>query len=330
MDPPDHTRIRKLVSAAFTPKRMATLEPVVHLVADELLDELDPMDSVDLIGGYAVPLPLRVIAHLLGVPTTDIDTFQTATATLVDTAGKAALESRDAARCIYSILTELIAAKRNEPGSDLISALIAARDGSDQLSEDELLSLAFLILWAGYENSVHLIGNSILTLLQRPALADPIRQEGVISDEVTNELIRHCDGNDFAIRRFPTEDISISGQVIPAGSTVLLNIRDANRDPRKFAQPDIFEPTRAARSHLSFGHGIHYCIGAPLARLELTVAVIALLRRYPGFKLATPVTNLTRRESIRIHALATLPVQLSPTADRVQGRFGRSSVERAQ
>lgn len=309
MDPPQHTRIRKLASSAFTPARVAGLAPFIKDLSSSLLDNISVNDCPDLIQDYAVPLSLGVISDLLGIPLADTTNFHSWTTTLMDGSGQGSPGTEQAARQMYVFLTELIAAKRLTPASDLISAMIEAHDESDQLTEDELLSLAFLILWAGYENSVHLIGNSVVLLLQHPEIADSIRQAGTLADALREELIRLGDANIHAIRRFPTTDVTIGKHIIPAGETVLLSIRDANRDPLRYPDPEKLDPNRVPASHLSFGHGIHYCIGATLARLELTTSITALLTRFPHLRLATPVADLPRRSSPRIHAFAALPVR---------------------
>nr|CEL23458.1 putative cytochrome P450 hydroxylase [Kibdelosporangium sp. MJ126-NF4]CTQ96839.1 putative cytochrome P450 hydroxylase [Kibdelosporangium sp. MJ126-NF4] len=275
LDPPDHTRLRKLVMGAFTTRRVAGMRDRVQATADRLLDGLS--GTVDLMAAYAAPLPIITIGDLLGVPTERIGDFRGWTDALM-TGG-----SRDAVASMYRFMVELIAAKRAEPADDLISGMIAARDGEDRLTEDELLSLAFLILWAGYENTVHLIGNSVLRLFDGPA--------------DTEELLRVANPSPYAIRRFPLEDIEIAGQTITAGETVLLDMQAANE---------------ASTQHLSFGAGIHHCLGAPLARLELEIALATLFGKYPDAAPAVPLDQLRWRDSFRSRGLLELPVTLTP------------------
>jgi cytochrome P450 len=275
LDPPDHTRLRRLVAGAFTAKRVAGMRADIESIADRLL--VDLTGTIDLMAGYAAPLPVITICDLLGVPADRIGDFREWTDALI-TSG-----SRDAVASMYRFLVELIESKRSFPGDDLISAMIAARDGADRLSEDELVSLVFLTLWAGYENSVHLIGNSILhRLVHGPADVE--------------ELLRVANPNRHAIRRFPLEDIEIAGQTIPKGQTVLLDIQAANE---------------AGTQHLSFGAGVHHCLGAPLARLELEVALARLFERFPDVTLAVPGEALRRRDSFRSRGLLELPVTLT-------------------
>ncbi|MBG0565559.1 cytochrome P450 family protein [Actinoplanes aureus] len=298
MDAPDHTRIRKLVAQAFTPRRVESLRPRVQQIADALLDALAGRAEADLVGDYAGPLPVAVISELLGVPEADRHDFRSWTDTmLIPPRGDRAAAAR-AVGTIHAYLEKLLAAKRADPAGDLLSALIAAREGGDRLSEDELTSLAFLLLLAGYENTVHAIGTGLLTLLRNPGVpADP------------EELLRYEPPAPVLLRRFPTEDIDIAGVTVPRGETVLLVVGAANRDPDAFAGPGEVTPGRAS-GHLSFGHGIHYCVGAPLARLELEIAIGTVRRRFPGMRLAVPADELRWRPSFRVRGLVALPVVL--------------------
>jgi cytochrome P450 len=320
LDPPDHTRIRGLVAKAFTPGRVENLRPAVEQHADALLDAIADRGHADLIEEFAALLPLTVIGELLGVPAGPRADFRRWTSTMLapDPAKPSAVQ--EAVGGIVKLLAGLIAAKRASPGGDLLSAMISARDEEDKLSEDELLSLAFLILGAGYENSIHLIGNSILVLLSsRQLAAEPHLTElaatGSLPGPALEELIRFADPNQYAIRRFATEDLSIGGVLIPAGEPVLLGVASANRDPSRFPEPDRLDLARADNPHLSFGRGIHYCLGAPLAKLETEVALGTLFRRLPGLTLAAGPGELRWRPSFRSRGLLGLPVTW-PTPDR--------------
>ncbi|MEU4157766.1 cytochrome P450 [Actinoplanes sp. NPDC026670] len=297
MDPPHHTRIRRLVSQAFTPRRVDGLRPAVARTAGELLDRIAASGEADLIRDYAGPLPVAVISDLLGVPAADRDDFRIWTDTmLLPPAGDRAAAAR-AIGAIHAYLQQLIEAKRAEPADDMLSALIAARDAGDRLDEDELTSLAFLLLLAGYENTVHAIGTGILAMLRNPGL--PLDVE---------ELLRYESPATVLLRRFPVEDVEVSGVVLPRGESVLLVAGAANRDPAVFPEPAEVRPGRAA-GHLSFGHGIHYCVAAPLARIELEIAIGAVLARFPRLRLAVPAEDLRWRPSFRARGLATLPVR---------------------
>lgn len=309
MDPPDHTRIRRLVSQAFTPRRIAQLREPIRKTADQLLDAIAPHGRADLIASYAAPLPINVICDLLGVAPEDRRDFRAWTDALVAPDPAEPSRAKEAIRGMLAFFTQLIARKRAEPADDLLSAMIAVRDEEDRLSEDELMSLAFLILFGGYENTVHLIGNATLALLDHPdqlaALrADPGRLGGAVE-----ELARYDGPAPLAIRRFAVEDIAIGGVTIPAGDTVLLSLAAAHRDPHRFADPDRLDIGRDVTGHLALGHGIHYCLGAPLARMETEIALAALLERFPRLELDVPYGELRWRPSMRARGLLTLPVR---------------------
>lgn len=309
MDPPDHTRIRRLVSQAFTPRRIAQLREPIRKTADHLLDAIAPHGRADLIASYAAPLPINVICDLLGVAPEDRRDFRAWTDALVAPDPAEPSRAKEAIRGMLAFFTQLIARKRAEPADDLLSAMIAVRDEEDRLSEDELMSLAFVILFGGYENTVHLIGNATLALLDHPdqlaALrADPGRLGGAVE-----ELARYDGPAPLAIRRFAVEDIAIGGVTIPAGDTVLLSLAAAHRDPHRFADPDRLDIGRDVTGHLALGHGIHYCLGAPLARMETEIALAALLERFPRLELDVPYGELRWRPSMRARGLLTLPVR---------------------
>ncbi|GAA5016578.1 cytochrome P450 [Kitasatospora paranensis] len=312
MDPPDHTRIRRLVSQAFTPRRIERLRGSVQRTADELLDAIAPLGRADLIADYAGPFPIAVICDLLGVAAEDRHDFRAWTDALVAPDPDRPEQARAAVAGLTGYFTALIARKRAEPGEDLLSALIAARDeegGPGRLTEDELTSLAFLILFAGYENTVHLIGNGVLALLDHPEQLDALRRDPSLVAAAVEELARFDGPAPLAIRRFPTEDIRIGDVVVPAGETVLLALGSANRDPALLDRPDELDLHRTENPHLALGHGIHYCLGAPLARMETAVALTTLLRRLPALALDVPREDLRRRPSLRARGLLALPVR---------------------
>ncbi|MET8149186.1 cytochrome P450 [Actinoplanes sp. NPDC049668] len=305
MDPPDHTRIRRLVSQAFTPRRVENLRPRIQETADALLDAVAGRGEADLVRDYAGPLPVAVISDLLGVPVPDREQFRSWTDAMVSPPRQDRREAARAVGAIHAYLEKLLAAKRAEPADDLLSALIAARDDGDRLTEDELTSLAFLLLFAGYENTVHAIGTSLFTLLRTSAFpADPAGLESTIE-----ELLRHEAPAPVALRRFATEDIEVAGVVVPRGETVLLIVGAANRDPGAFPAPGEVRPGRPG-AHLTFGHGVHYCLAAPLARIELEVAIGTVGRRFPGLRLAVPADEVRWRPSYRTRGLVALPVKL--------------------
>ncbi|MFF3742547.1 cytochrome P450 family protein [Streptomyces kronopolitis] len=314
MDPPDHTRVRRLVVKAFTPGRVETLRAPVRRVADELLDAMAGRGRADLIADYAGPLPITVICDLLGIPQRDRRDFLAWSDALITPDPSRPEAMKHAIGAMLEFYTGLIAAKRAEPGDDLLSDLIAVRDdapgddGGDRLTEDELTSLAFLILFAGYENTVHLIGNAVLGLLDHPELLRQLQHNPAELPPAVEEFLRFDSPGPLAIRRFPREDLEIGGVRIPAGDSVLLSIASANRDPARFPAPDVLDRGRDLSGHLAMGHGIHYCLGAPLARMEAVTAIEALLARFPGLRLDAPRGELRHRRSLRSRGLISLPV----------------------
>ncbi|MFI1179042.1 cytochrome P450 [Streptomyces sp. NPDC020799] len=314
MDPPDHTRVRRLVVKAFTPGRVEKLREPVRRVADELLGAVEADGRADLLAAYAGPLPIIVICDLLGVRKEDRLDFRAWTDAMIAPDPARPHLMKEAVGNLVRFFTALIASKRAEPGDDLLSDLIAVRDdedGGDRLSEDELTSLAFLILFAGYENTVHLIANSVLALLDHPALMESLRSDPAGLGAAVEEFSRWDGPAPLSIRRFPLEDIEIGGVTVPAGETVLLAVAAANRDPRHFTDPERLDPNRDRSGHLALGHGIHYCLGAPLARMETETALAALLERFPSLELGVPRAELRWRPSVRARGLISLPVQWS-------------------
>ena len=306
LDPPDHTRIRTLVTRAFTPARVVALADPIRRTARALLEPVVREGRADLVAEYAAPLPITVICDLLGVPEEIRTDFRAWTDTILAPPGPD--EARAAIGAMLQFFGDLIKSKRSTPGDDLVSDLIAARDDADRLTDDELTSLVFLILFAGYENVVHLIGNATLALLDDPALWEQLLRDRSLLPGAVEELMRYDGPAPLAIRRFPVEDVEIGGVVIPAGETVLLGLSSANRDADRFADPDRVDFDRVAGGHLALGHGIHYCVGAPLARLEIAIALEALLDHTPALSLAVPRSELRWRDTIRTRGLLELPV----------------------
>jgi cytochrome P450 len=313
MDPPDHTRLRRLVAHAFTHRGVERLSAPIEREANRLLDLMAAHQEADLIGNFAAPLALSVIGDLLGIPSDSRDTFRGWTNTLLAPDPAAPEQARDAVRSIHHYLVGLVDDKRHRAGDDLLSALIAVRDEDDsRLTEDELVSLAFLLFWAGYENTVNLVGNGVVALLNSPDQWDKLRTTPELIGPAVEELLRYAHSNQFAIRRFPLTDVVIGGMHIKKGETVLLGIAAANRDPGRFNAPDDVNLGRTDNSHLSFGQGIHYCVGAPLARLEARIAIATLVRRLPRLSLAVGIEQLRWRRSFRERGLWSLPVYPGP------------------
>ncbi|GGX41040.1 cytochrome P450 family protein [Streptomyces chartreusis] len=309
MEAPDHTRIRRLVVRAFTARRVEQLRAPIRETADRLLDALGPHGTTDLIASYAAPLPITVICDLLGVPDRHRRDFRVWTDTLVAPDPSRPQDAKAAVVAMLGFFGELLADKREEPADDLLSDLIAVRDEGDRLSEDELMSLAFLILFAGYENTVQLIGNAVLALLRHPEQLDALRADPEGIAAAVEEFHRFEGPALLAIRRFPTEDMTIGGVPVPAGETVLLSLAAANRDPARFPDPDRLDLSRDTSGHLALGHGVHHCLGAPLARAETEIALTALLERFPELALADGEPRW--RRSLRARGLLALPVSYS-------------------
>jgi cytochrome P450 len=308
-DPPDHTRLRRLVTAGFTTRRIEALRPRVQEIADELLDEMAGRARVDLIDEFAFPLPLQVICELLGVPIADRVEFREWSNVIV--AGIAAREQLPGAMTsMLGYLRELIARKRRQPADDLLSALIAVSDEGDRLTRDELTSTVFLLLVAGHETTVNLIGNGVYLLLTHPDQRERLRTDPALLPVAIEEFLRYESPVHLATFRVTTEDVEVDGQVIPAGQPVLISLLSANRDEDRFAEPRRFDITARETSHVAFGHGIHFCLGAPLARLEGQVAFASLLRRFPDMRLAEPGRRIAWRPGSLMHGLAGLPVRL--------------------
>ena len=312
VDAEAHARMRRLVSSAFTPRRVEALKERVQAVVDRLITAVAPHGQADLLGELAAPAPLIVICELLGIPESDGAVFQDFTRSLMSPNDPNRPSMRDAVTGMYACLVGLIERKRAEPADDLLSAMIAARDGDDRLTENELMSLAFLILWAGFETTVHLIANGMAALLSEPRLADLVREEPDPHTPrmaaLVEELLRRDGPALTSIRRFALEDLKIGERIVPAGETVLLAIASANRDPQYFANPDDIDLDRGSAGHLGFGHGPHYCLGAPLARMEVRAALWTAIHRLPNLALAVPSEDLSWNLDHRQHALTALPV----------------------
>ncbi|MBD0743160.1 cytochrome P450 [Streptomyces sp. CBMA152] len=310
IDPDDHLRLRRLVSKAFTPRHVETLRGQVRAAAERLADGLEKRIAsdpyADLVSAFSNPLPLAVIGDLFDIPEQERRDFSGWVTTMLAPPGREELAA--AIGGIHEYLLGLVAARRADPGADLLSGLIAARDEDDRLTEDELVSLAFLILMAGSENSQHLISGGMLTLFQHPEQLAALRADPGLISQAVEELLRYAHPNHMAIRRFPTSDIEIAGTTVPAGDTVLLCLASAHRDPDRYPDPDRFDIHRADTAHLALGQGMHYCLGAPLARMEIQIALDTLLRRFPRLTLAASAERPAWRTSFRSHALKELPV----------------------
>ncbi|MEV4678213.1 cytochrome P450 [Actinomadura sp. NPDC049382] len=313
MDPPDHTRLRGLMAKAFTSRRVERLRPRVQEITDGLLDGIAARGAADLIEDLAVPLPVQVICELLGVPASDRARFREWTAVLTVPAltSEARAHRRDVARAFNGYLTEVIAERRARPEDDLVSALITARDGDAALTEPELLAGIALLLIAGHETTVNLIGNGVLALLREPDQMALLRAEPELLPAAVEELLRYDGPVERASQRIALEDMEIAGTFVPKGAWVHVSLGAADRDPAVFDDPDRLDVTRAPKRHVAFGHGLHFCLGAPLARLEGQIAIGGLLDRFPGLALAVPPADLRHhRTGSIVRGLVALPVRV--------------------
>ncbi|MFJ9519927.1 cytochrome P450 [Kitasatospora sp. NPDC101801] len=308
-DPPDHTRLRRLVTRAFTPATVDALRPYVAALAEQLAESWAPGQRVDLVEGFAAPLPVTVICQLLGVPTSDRQRIRRWSTDLFATGDHQRIDA--ASHALADYLTELVAAKRRDPDEALLSALVAVRDGDgDRLSEQELVSLAVLLLVAGHETTTAAIGNAVLALLQHPGQLELLQSGPHRIAAAVDELLRFDSPVSIATWRWAPGPVRIGGTDVPAGSPVFVSPGAANRDPARFPDPDRLDLDREARSHLAFGHGIHRCLGAPLAQAEIEIALRVLLERFPDLRLAQPVDQLSWRHSRLVRGLESLPVLL--------------------
>jgi cytochrome P450 len=309
MDPPEHTRLRRLVAGAFTVRRVEALRPRVAVIVDELIGAVvaGPQPT-DLMTSFSLPLPVQVICELLGVPTADMEMFRAWSGTLVSDWEQDTGEIVTALAEVYDYFAELIRIKRTRSADDLLGALITARDSGDRLSEAELTNLACTILVAGYETTAHAISHSLLALLDHPAEMANLRADPSLIPGAVEELVRYVRIGLLPLARVTAEEVELGEITIPAGEVVLPIIQAANRDPSAFSEPDRFQPGRAPVSHLGFGGGAHYCLGAQLARLELQEALRGLITRLPGLALAVPLADLRFKPGMAIHNLRSLPI----------------------
>ena len=313
-DPPDHTRLRSLVSKAFTPRVVDGLRPRVQQIVDGLLDGVRDAGTMDLIEEFAYPIPVNVICEMLGVPVEDherfkgwsLDIARGLDSILLPPDSDVPKRSAAARTGLADYFRELIARRRVAPRADLLSGLIAAEEAGDKLSENELLATCILLLIAGHETTVNLIGNGTLALLRHPDQLRRLRDNPALIGSAIEELLRF-DGPVQRTARIPSEDVVIDGRKIPKGEMVMPFIGAADRDPAQFPDPDRLDIGRADNRHIAFGWGIHFCLGAPLARVEGQIAINTLLQRLPELALATDTPEF--RQSLTLRGLKSLPVK---------------------
>jgi cytochrome P450 len=309
MDPPAHTRLRKLVASAFTARRVESLRPRVAEIVSELIDAmLDRPQPADLMAGFSLPLPAQVICEMLGVPAEDLKQFHAWSDTIMGNWQRDLDEIMPALAELYRYFGRLIEVKRSEPADDLMSALIAARDETDRLSEEELTVMCCTVLIGGHETTANEINLSLVLLLDHPDEVARLRADPELMPGAVEELLRCTQLGGLSPARVTREDTTIGGVTIPADELVIPLYFTANRDPSAFSDPYRFDIARDAADHLSFGAGLHHCLGAQLARLELQEAFRGLIGRLPGLRLAVPASELRFKPGMAINSLRELPV----------------------
>jgi len=309
-DGDDHRRLRRLVTKAFTPRMVEQLRPRVQAIADELLDAVERRGEMDLSAEYAFPLPITVIAELLGVPSADHGRFKGWSDAIITPVFEDEEMERFFAQVgeFIAYLTDFFARRRAEPRDDLVSALLAARDEEDALSEAELFGTVVLLIVAGHETTVGLIGNAVINLLANPDQLELVREDSSLLPGAIEEVLRYEGPVERALNRWAASDCALGGHTIRRGELVIAILNSADRDAGRFPKPDRLDVCRADTKHLAFGRGSHYCLGAPLARLEAEIALETLFRRLPGLRLAVEPRELEWRATPGFRRVAALPV----------------------
>ncbi len=298
MDPPEHTRYRRLLTGQFTLRRMRALEPRIVEIADRLLDGLSR--PADLVRGFALPLPSLVICELLGVPYESHERFERASHSMVDPT--LTEPERDVAGGeLFGLLAEVVADKRRSPGDDLLSGLL-------ELSDDEVMGIGVMLLFAGHETTANMLGLGTFALLRHPAELARLRADPALVDGAVEELLRHLSIVQHEVNRAALDDVEVAGQRVAKGESVLVSIPMANRDATRFPAPATLDITRNTSGHMAFGHGVHQCLGQQLARIELRIGFSALLDRFPGLRLAVPPEEVPLRTGRGIYGGDALPV----------------------
>lgn len=310
LDPPDHTRLRSLVHKAFTPHLVEQMRTRVQALANELLDSVASRGQMDLVKEYALPLPMTIITEILGVPAKDRDRFHKWSSAVVSLSSpNPTLRVIPGVWRFIRYLRKFFAIRRRDPQNDLVTALIAAEEAGDRLDEDELLAMVFLLLIAGHETTVNLISSGTLALLQHPEEMEKLRGEPSLIKPAIEELLRYTSPVFMTTERYALDGATIRNVDIPRGEMILGVIGSANRDETVFDDPHRLNVARDPNKHLSFGQGIHFCVGAPLARMETQIALSTLLRRMPGLRLNVEPKSLRWRPSLILRGLEALPVK---------------------
>jgi cytochrome P450 PksS len=313
VDAPDHPRLRGLVHHAFTPRLVEGMRQRVQSLTHELLDAVAAKGRMDIIRDYALPLPTTIIAEMLGVPVRDRHKFHRWTSAIVssDPFGWGMIMILPRLMALLRYIRKSVNTRRADPKDDLLSALVMAEEAGEKLTEDELVAMVSLLLIAGHETTVNLIGNGMLALLQHPDQLERLRGDPALVKPAVEELLRYDSPLETATERFAREDVTIAGVTIPRGELVFAVIASANRDPAQFERPATLDLAREPNRHLTFGQGVHYCLGAPLARLEGQIAINTLLSRISDLRLAVPSQTLRWRRGLVLRGMKALPVEFT-------------------
>jgi cytochrome P450 len=311
-DPPNHTRLRALVNKAFTPKMVEGMKVNVQSIADELLDKVMAQGKMDIVQDYSFPLPVTVIAEMLGIPASDREQFKQwsddITNVLEPTLEIGPLfQAWKAQKALVEYLTPLVEKRRKQPMPDLISALLSAEEKGDRLTTGELFSNIILLLVAGHETTVNLIGNGIIALLKHPDQLQLLKEKPELIGSCVDEVLRY-DSSVQMVRRLAMEDVEIDGKVIHQGDMVIILLGAANRDPKRFADPDKFDIQRSDNKYVSFGFGIHHCLGSALAPAEAHIAISSIFQRLPNLKSSLPLDQLVYKTPFSLRGVETLPI----------------------
>ena len=320
-DPPDHTRLRALVQQAFSPRLVEGMRGRIETLADELLDRVIRRGRMDLIADYALPIPTTVIAEMLGVPVGDRHKFHHWSSAMLSAGASrfGLLRAMPSALRFMRYIRQLIQSRRANLRDDLISALITAKEASERLSDDELLSMILLLIVAGHETTVNLIASGMLALFEHPDQLEKLRSDPALIKPAVEELLRYSAPVETATERFACEDVELAGVKIAKGDLVIAAIASANRDESRFINPDTLDLTREPNKHLAFGLGIHFCLGASLARLEGQTAINALLARTRDLRLAVDPSTLRWRSGLVLRGLKALPVSFTTKTPSAAG-----------
>ncbi|MEH6891038.1 cytochrome P450 [Bacillus sp. JJ864] len=311
-DPPDHNRLRKLVHKAFTLRTIEELRETIQEISDDLLDKVKDKKDIELISDFAFPLPIMVICKMLGIPAEDHKQFREWSNAVVEASNlpEKMHESIPKINSFINYLSELIKVRRNNPSNDLITALISNESKEEQLTEKEMYSMIFLLIVAGHETTVNLIGNGILALLQHPEELEKLKNNPNLIQPAVEELLRFYSPVELTTNRWASEEIVFQNKVIQKGDMVVVSLASANRDERQFKDPEKLNITRKNNPHLAFGMGIHFCLGAPLARLEGQIAINTLLRKMPNMQLNAHLETLVWRPTYLMRGLIELPITI--------------------